>query len=81
MIFSDLQCIDAGLRSGHATNSKHNKNINVGLSGPEKELTISDRRQQKGGEGRCHMPGSDRRSRTEPPRGSPGPSRRSSAKG
>ena len=42
----------AGLRSGHATNSKHNKNINVCLSGLDKELTISDRRQQEGGEGR-----------------------------
>ena len=36
-------------------------------------MTISDKRQQEGVEGRYHMPGSDRRSRTE----SPGPSLRS----
>ena len=67
----------AGLRSGHATSSKQSKNINVCLYGPEKSLTISDKRKQEGVEGRCNMPESDRRSRTETTRESPGPRRRS----
>ena len=72
----DCRGYGAGLRSGHATSSKQNKNINVCLSEPEKSLTISDKRQQEGVEGRGHMPGSDRRSRTETPMESPGPSMR-----